>query len=310
MGAWLFLSPGSEPSAAVAGDRVGVVAHRGAGGGASPVDRPPENSLAACQWGWARAPWVECDVMLSGDGAVVSTHDFSTKRFADRDVVVTESSLETLQELDMGSWKDPRWKGTRISTLGEILEAMPADRGIVIEIKSGPEAAAPVAKAIASAGVRPDQVMIISFNLDTMRAVKQKCPGVSTMWLMSFKHEVRGEDTKTWTVSWRTGPGRGVSRKSVADIDALVATAVQEGFDGLDTTVAQPPGLTSRLSAAGLFHGVWTINDPGVAVRLARSGVNEITTDHPEAIREALADAGFEVGRWNRRREIPPGTDE
>ena len=131
------------------GPRIGVVAPRGAGAGASRIARPPEHTLEACRWGWkSGAPWVECDVLLTGDGVPVVTHDFSTDRFMEHSLDVDQSTLEDIQALDMGSGKDDRGQGLRIPTVGDVLEAIPAGHGLVIEIKSGENSAAPVVNAI------------------------------------------------------------------------------------------------------------------------------------------------------------------
>ncbi|MEE2908277.1 MAG: glycerophosphodiester phosphodiesterase family protein [Planctomycetota bacterium] len=284
--------------------RVGVVAHRGAGAGASRPERPPENTVQACLWGWGQgAPWVECDVILSGDGVPVVRHDFSTERCADVSVDVSKSTLQELQSLDVGSWKDQRWTGLGVSTLGEVLAVVPDDCGLVIEIKSGPESAGPVIEAIRAGDADFDRLMIISFNIDTLRAIRKGCPEVPVLWLMSFKQQQQGEDTPpAWTVSWRSGAGQGNRIEQPLDLEAIIAEVTREGFDGLDTTVAHPRDLAAKLHGSGLILGVWTVNDPQVAVKLVQSGVDEITTDDPPAVIQALAEAGMEVHCWPRRR--------
>ena len=88
--------------------QVGVVAHRGAGAGETFPDRPPENTLPALLWGWAQgSPWVECDVILSGDGVPVVTHDFSSKRISDKSINLDTSSLEANSETGCGFLERP-----------------------------------------------------------------------------------------------------------------------------------------------------------------------------------------------------------
>lgn len=283
--------------------QVGVVAHRGAGGGASHPERPPENTVQACLWGWQHgSPWVECDVILSGDGVPVVRHDFSTERCSEVALDVSQTSLHDLKALDVGAWKDERWSGLGISTLGEVLAVIPEDRGLVIEIKSGPESADPVIQAIRDAKVDIDRLMVISFNIDTLRAVREGCPEVCLLWLMSFKQMEVADGSHTWSVSWRSGSGRGSRVEQPVDLEAIIAQAVRDGYDGLDTTAKHPEVLPSRLHAAGLLLGVWTVNDPKVAVELVRSGVDEVTTDEPQAVMEALQEADIHVRCWPRRR--------
>ena len=184
--------------------QVGVVAHRGAGAGETFPDRPPENTLPALLWGWAQgSPWVECDVILSGDGVPVVTHDFSSKRISDKSINLDTSSLEAIRKLDAGSWKGPQWSGLRIPTLSEALEVVPEGCGLVIEIKGGEESAGPVIKAIEASGVGLDRLMIISFNVDTLRACRKACKEIALLWLMSFEQ-------RRWRTERLTGGFHGV----------------------------------------------------------------------------------------------------
>ncbi|MDG2422364.1 MAG: glycerophosphodiester phosphodiesterase family protein [Phycisphaerales bacterium] len=303
-----FLDPSGSGGHATELPQVGVVAHRGAGAGETFPDRPPENTLPALLWGWEQgAPWVECDVILSGDGVPVVTHDFSSKRISDKSINLDTSSLETIQKLDAGSWKGPQWSGLRIPTLSEALEVVPEGCGLVIEIKSGEESAVPVIKAIEASGVGLDRLMIISFNVDTLRACRKACKEIALLWLMSFEQRTVEDGAAHWWVSWRSGGGRGKRVEQLLNLEQLIDRAVRDEFDGLDTTAKQPGELAARMKAAGLLLGVWTVNDPSAALALVRSGVQEITTDDPPKIIRALHEAGIEVACWPRRQNQPGG---
>ena len=73
----------------------GVTAHRG-----EPVHYP-ENTLPGFAAGAVcGADWVETDVHLTKDGFAVLCHDATTGRTADADLVIAESTLKELRELD------------------------------------------------------------------------------------------------------------------------------------------------------------------------------------------------------------------
>ncbi len=283
--------------------QVGVVAHRGAGGGDQHPERPPENTLPALEWGWEHgATWVECDVILSGDGVPMLTHDFDSAHRADKAIAIDRASLEDIRTLDAGSWKSPHWAGLRMPTLSEALTRVPADKGLVIEIKSGPEAAVPVMQAIEASLVDRERVMIISFNVDTIRACRVHCQTTPILWLMSFEDKPGDGSQSEWSVFWRAGPGRGARVGQPFDLEQVMTLARSLDVDGLDTSVNHPAFLSKRLASVGLIHGVWTVNDPARAVDLVRSGVREVTTDEPEEVIEAFREAGFEIVCRDRRR--------
>ena len=77
-----------------------VVAHRGASRDA------PENTLAAFKLAWEQgADAIEGDFLLTKDNKIVCIHDKSTGRLADRKLIVKESTLSQLRELDVGLGK-------------------------------------------------------------------------------------------------------------------------------------------------------------------------------------------------------------
>ncbi|MFV2065815.1 MAG: glycerophosphodiester phosphodiesterase family protein, partial [Pirellulales bacterium] len=97
-----------------------IVGHRGASHDA------PENTLAAFQLAWQRgADGVEGDFYLTSDGHIVCIHDADTERVAGEKLIVAESTLADLRQLDVGAWKGERWRGEKIPTLEEVLATVP-----------------------------------------------------------------------------------------------------------------------------------------------------------------------------------------
>ena len=125
-----------------------VIAHRGASAYA-PENTVPAFRLAAEQG----ATFVEFDLRLTKDGQVVCLHDDSLERttdvedvFPDRSRVVggqpqarwllEDFTLTEVRRLDAGSWFGPAFRGTRIPTFRETIEALRGRAGLFIELKS------------------------------------------------------------------------------------------------------------------------------------------------------------------------------
>jgi len=99
-----------------------VVAHRGASHAA------PENTLAAFKLAWKEgADAIEGDFFLTKDQEIVCTHDRTTQRLNKEklNLDVAKSTLEELRALDVGSWKNEKWKGERMPTLAEVMATVP-----------------------------------------------------------------------------------------------------------------------------------------------------------------------------------------
>jgi glycerophosphoryl diester phosphodiesterase len=82
--------------------RVWVVGHRGAMG------HCPENTLASFERGLELgADWIELDVHLSRDGALVVIHDETVDRTTNGHGAVRDHTLAELEALDAGGWFGP-----------------------------------------------------------------------------------------------------------------------------------------------------------------------------------------------------------
>lgn len=273
-----------------------LIAHRGTGKGWQQSQQPPENTLPALRAAWeAGYPSCELDIRRTADGHLLVIHDETTGRTADQDLAVAENTLETLQALDAGRWKSPRWAGIRFPTLSEVLAALPPDGRLYIEVKTGPRGViGPLAEAIAASGVAPERLAIISFVWETLAAAREALPALETYLLVAFRWDaVR----LGWVASWCTSPDGAAAEDTSqpADVDGLIAAVQAAGFTGLDVSAEQPPALAEALRQAGMPWVAWTISDPRVAVDLAHRGAAGLTTDQPDRIRAALHRSGFQT---------------
>ena len=109
------------------------VAHRGYS------SKYPENTLAAFNGAIdAGAHMVELDVCLSRDRQLVGIHDETVDRTTNGTGAVRTLTLKQLRQLAAGSWFDSRFRGERLPTLSQVLDAVNGRLMVNIEIK--PEA--------------------------------------------------------------------------------------------------------------------------------------------------------------------------
>ncbi|MFI5042358.1 MAG: glycerophosphodiester phosphodiesterase, partial [Acidimicrobiales bacterium] len=220
-----------------------ILAHRGAHAPESPGIR--ENTLDAFRAAADRgADGVEFDVRRAADGVLVVHHDAA---------VPGGPPIASVRSADL-----PRW----LPTLEEALDACAGLALVNVEIKNSPfEAgfddrhgiAAAVAERLAL-GRRASELVVSSFNLATLDAVRVVAPEVATAWL--------------------TMPA--------SDQRAAVATAAAAGHRAVNPPdPAVRADLVVAAHAAGLRLGVWTVNDADRMAVLAEWGVDVLISDRP-----------------------------
>jgi glycerophosphoryl diester phosphodiesterase len=247
--------------------KVEFVAHRGASYDA------PENTLAAFHLAWKQgADAIEGDFFLSKDSAIVCIHDKTTKKFAVEDLVVAESTLEQLKELDVGLWKDVKWRGEKIPTIEEVFATVPVGKKIFIEIKCGQEIVPVLKKSLAQSVLGPEQTIVISFNKEVIRQVRMTIPEIKAYWLTGFR---KNDDTGFWT-------------PSLATIHEVLSDIKATGLDCSARDEVLTPSFVESIKSAGYELHVWTVDDPDRAKRLRDLGVLSITTNRPGWLREQL----------------------
>ena len=240
-----------------------IVAHRGASGEA------PENTLPAFNLAWKqKADAIEGDFLLTKDNKIVCIHDGSTKRLADQNLVVRGSTLKELRELDVGSWKHEKFKGTKIPTIAEVLATIPKGKQIFVEMKCGKEIIPHLVKEIGKSKLGTEQVVLICFKQEVVKAFKQALPKNKAYWLSSFKKDKEA----VWKPS----------------LETVLATLKDTQADGLDSHKDIPGAFARKIMKEGYEWHAWTVNDLATAKKLKALGINSITTDRPALIKGSL----------------------
>ena len=243
-----------------------VVAHRGA------AARAPENTMLAYQLAYeAGADAIELDVHLSQDGQMPLIHDETVDRTTDGAGNVADLDMKSLRRLDAGArfsaddGSQPfLGQGLQIPTLPEFLEWLPADIGLVVEIKA--RTAVPlVIEALREHPVRRDnRVSVISFDEASINEAHELDPDLPTGYLLVPTQPI--EPALRWAVE-----------------HGHTAVHPWDGDLGLD-----PAPALSLAMAYGRQMGCYVVNDPERMQQLSVYGLWGFVTDMPDVARQAL----------------------
>lgn len=243
-----------------------IIAHRGASYDA------PENTLAAFNLAWQQgADAIECDVQLTQDGKIVCIHDATTKRVANRNVIVKETPLAELRLLDVGSWKDPNRANERIPTIDEVFGTVPEDGMVFVEIKCSSAVFGPLKKAVARSGLRNEQVAVIDFDTEVIAEAKRQLAGIKTYWLTGF---TKDEKTGQW-------------KPTIRDVLSTLRKINADGV-GCQRRRLVNRSFVNELRKACKKSNVWVIDEPSMAKQFSDIGVDSLSTNRPGYLIEHL----------------------
>lgn len=273
------------------------VAHRGASGYA------PEHTAAAYRLAIAQgADYVEQDLAVSRDGALVSIHDATLERttnveevFPDRFTrdakgekrwFVGDFTLAELKRLDAGSWFDPKFAGERILTWDEAVEVVAGRAGLYPELKTpefyrarGIDITAVFAAALRGAKfevtkmVRGRPALVLqSFDEQAVRDAARLIPGVPRTFLIGTEAVAN-----TWL-------GSAEAVKTIAQFATGIGPA--------KPIITAKPAIVEWAHAAGLtvtpytFRAADVAGFPDVTAEMTHFlydiGVDALFTDNPD----------------------------
>jgi glycerophosphoryl diester phosphodiesterase len=210
-----------------------LVAHRGASAYA------PEHTVAAYRLALEqKADYVEQDLAVTKDGALVCIHDLTLERttnveelFPDRFVedktgpkpgrrwLVGDFTLAEIRRLDAGSWFDPKFRDARVPTFQEAVDLIKGKAGLYPELKDpafyrarGVKPEALLAEALRKNGLLSDPktpVIIQSFDDTTIKLLARDLPEVPRVILIEPRDAARLDSPEKIReiATWATGLG-------------------------------------------------------------------------------------------------------
>lgn len=234
-----------------------VIGHRGAAWYA------PENTLAGFRAAKALGcAWVEFDVRLTGDGALVVCHDDALARTTGARGRISKLPLAAMRELDAGSRFGPGFAGECLPTLDEALNlCREIGLGANVEIKAergrGPATATATAASLARLGELPP-ILISSFIATAIAEAAAAMPAIP-----------RGMLWRRLPSNWRTIAAR------------LGCTTIHCGQTDLTKQTA------AQVRSAGYPLLAYTVNEATRARQLFSWGVASVFSDAPDIIARA-----------------------
>lgn len=229
----------------------------------------PENTLAAINLAWEKNDdGVEIDIHLSRDKKIMVMHDECTGRVSTTNLIIADTDSDELRKLDIGSYKGEKYAGEKIPFLEEVLETVPAGKVLLVEIKAGLDILPGVKKAFEESE-KKSQIIAIGFDLEVMAAFKKLMPEVPSLWLGYPGKDDQG-NLKNYDLS-------------------IIDKVVSKGLDGFDLFFG---GLNQEfvdaIRTAGLQLHVWTVDEIDEAKRVIALGIDGLTTNRADWIRENL----------------------
>ncbi|HWR99964.1 MAG TPA: glycerophosphodiester phosphodiesterase family protein [Prolixibacteraceae bacterium] len=234
------------------------IGHRGASWYA------PENSLAAIRLAFELgADGAECDIRLTGDNQIVLWHDDNTKRLTDQNLEIAKTPYAELKQLKIkrSATNSAFFGEERMPLLKDVLQALPEDQLLVIEIKCGVEIFPHLQKVVQDYW-KSGSVAFISFGYETIAMAKSLYPDVPCYFLTSKKEELT---------------------KRIPEI-------IKDKLDGVDLrSKIVGRELVDALRKDKIDVWCWTVDDVEEALRMQESGVTVITTNRPTWLKEQIA---------------------
>ena len=238
------------------------IAHRGESYDA------PENTHASINLAWKRnVDAVEIDVQLTKDEKIVAIHDKSTLRTGGKLKRISSSTYDNLLLVDVGRFKDKKWRNEKIPLLDEVIDNIPEKKILFVEIKCDNRIVKPLKKLILQKNVKPTQIKFIGFDITTMKVIKKILPAFESYWIIEGKHY-----------------------KSKSALKNSVQKCKAAGLDGLDVQARKY--LNSEVIQFVINRDLkiytWTVDDPNRAQQLILDGINGITTNRAGWLKQQL----------------------
>lgn len=247
-----------------------IIAHRGASHDA------PENTIPAIYQAWQeRADGVEIDARVTADGKVVLIHDPDTHRTSGTKLEVKQQIWDAIRILDVGSWKNPRFRLTTIPLFRDVLKMLPGGRELWVEVKCGAEIIPALRNDLDVRRPPESGICFVGFNAQVMSEIKRAFPKYRAFLNVEPPGQ-RGAPTP-WTA------------------ENLIDVARRMGLDGLSVGISDlvEESFIGEVHGAGLDLVGWVVDDEKTALRLAKAGLKALMTNRPQYLRQKLSAHGI-----------------
>ncbi len=240
--------------------RLLCLAHRGV------PSRAPENTLPAFQEAFkAGVDFIELDVMETADGVLIVSHDYHLEEGTEGNGYIWEQPYAAIAELNAAY----RWGGefspTRIPRLEEVLEALPEDMLINIELKS---------RRWFNPGFEEKVIALVRRYYLVKRTIISSFSPLSLLKVRRLEPELAiGYIWRDTLVPWY------LRRPYCLNL-------VHPDFLHLHVIVTTPE-IVDKAHRRGMKVNVWTVNNRPMIQYLKSIGVDGIFTDFPELVLQA-----------------------
>lgn len=244
-----------------------IVAHRGASYIA------PENTIPSFEIAFQeKADFIEGDFWLTKDNEIVCIHDSNTSRVGNKNIKVISSTLAELKKIDVGIKKGKHFAGTTIPTLQEVLQIIPEQKGLHLEIKDNRENILIRLKEILKeSNIPQEKIRIISFHRNIIRAAKKHFPEINAYLIFGWYFS-KGDYFKSLAQKM-------ILRKiSSVSCDGLV----------LYTNSYIDKKFIQTLKDKSLDICAYNVEKAEIATSLNKYGIDSLTTNSPLKIRKAI----------------------
>ena len=242
----------------------------------------PENTLPAYRGALDLGyRYIETDLHLTRDGAIVTVHDDTLERTTNGAGPVWDLTLAELRKLDAGYHFSPdgetfpyRGKGVTVPSLAELVDVSP-DLRVNVEVK---QESPPMIRALwdfIEERRLHDRVLVAAFCDPLVRELRRLAGGrVATS---AGAREAR----RFWLAS-----RLGLERLLRIDYDALQVPVQHGRITVIDRR------FVAAAHRRGLHVHVWTVDEPDEMRRLLDLGVDGLMSDRPDLLREVLVQRG------------------
>ena len=237
-----------------------IFAHRGASGYA------PENTLTAIKKAIEmKADGIEIDIQLTKDGKIVVMHDWKVDRTTTGRGFVYELDFDYIRSLDAGQWYTKDFIGEVVPTLEEVLDILPNDIMLNIEIKDTARKHSNIEEKMLEVlkkyPEKFDNIIVSSFHHDKIKRLQELEPKLKLALLTDSEF---------------------------IEIEKYLST------NGLNSFSYHPEiNLISKedveiLHKKGIKVFVWTVNKEEDLAYLIKLGVDGVITNYPDIMKELL----------------------